>query len=308
MFIDEVKIYLKAGDGGKGSFSFIKKQGYKTIGSGGCGGKGADIIIKVNTGLYDLSKFKYKRKFKADNGAPGSSNNKTGKSAKDLFIEVPPGTLIKNQKGQIIADLAGPSSQFLAAKGGRGGRGNYKNQSMLPPQEGEEVELVLDYRIPNDIALVGFPNCGKTSLFNLLTGQKAKVASYPFTTRFPFWSQLNFEGKQKVILDLPAVSEEKDSAEKNNLGFLKHLWRSEAVFFMASAEGNFNRDFSLLRQILLGYDRYILNNKQIHYIISKTDRRKIEQIQQKGYIFISAEAQSAGAVKELIIKRLWQKE
>ena len=153
----------------------------KVVGGGGDGGKGGDVILQINPHLYDLSKFKGNKKFIAKDGERGKEKNKKGKDAPALIVNVPCGTRVV-EKDQLIVDLINEGDEFLICHGGAGGKGNYKRDYNIPAQEGQAKEVVLDYRIPNDVAILGFPNSGKTSLFNILTGHNYKVAHYPFTT------------------------------------------------------------------------------------------------------------------------------
>ena len=171
MIIDDVKIHLIAGRGGNGCGAFLNSPSGKKIPWGGNGSRGASILLKVNYNLYDLSQFRYRKVFVANNGNNGLSNNRTGRCPADLILAVPPGTLVRNSVGDIIKNMVTKDSIFLLASGGGAGQGNYKHKLLSCGLPGEVRDVVLDYRIPNDVAILGFPNTGKTSLFNFLTAR-----------------------------------------------------------------------------------------------------------------------------------------
>ena len=281
MIVDEVVIYLKAGRGGEPSNSSLRLSSRRIIGGGGDGGKGGDIILKASRHLYDLNKFLINKNFKAQDGKPGGSNNKKGKNAEDLILNVPIGTIIRDIEGNFIFDLKEDNQEFIAAKGGSGGIGNFKKTYTIEPQDGEEKKIILDYRIPNDLAIVGLPNVGKTSLFNKLTNKSYKVADYPFTTKFCVWANMRIDFYDFVILDTPPI---KLNSENK---FLKHLLRSKIILFLSSEHLNYKNDFLAIKKEILKFDPELLKNKKVFYLLTKAD--KISKIEDKNIILVSVE-------------------
>lgn len=298
MIIDEVKVYLKAGDGGEGETSFIRFSSRRVIGGGGDGGRGADIILTTNPNLYDLNKFLVNKKFVGENGKRGKSNNKKGKDAPPLIINVPVGTIVRDLEKNIIVDLCRENESFVICKGGEGGKGNFKKEYSLEPTEGEEKEVIFDYRIPNDVAIVGFANSAKTSLFNSLTGKSFKVADYPFTTTHCAWSPFIFNFFKITVLDTPAIK------IKSENKFLKHLLRSKIILFTSDNFSNYKEEFRLLKDEILKFDRQILKGKKIFYLLTKID--KINQMPDIKGIFAVSPQKNIGIeeLKEKIFKEL----
>ncbi len=282
MIVDEVKVYFKAGDGGEGGVCFIRFSDRRIIGGGGDGGKGGDIILKASEHLYDLHRFLINKNFIAEDGQRGGANNKKGKGGEDLVVEVPLGTMVKDLEGNVIVDLLTKEQTFLICRGGRAGKGNFKKRYSLAPQRGEKKELILDYRIPNDIAILGFPNSGKTSLFNKLTGKSFKVADYPFTTGSCAWAK--FEGYPNfTVLDTPPLKDNLKHTE-----FLKHLWRAKVILLLSEEIFNYAEEFAILKKEILRFDAALLKQKKVFYLLTKVD--KIDKLPPlaKGVLAISA--------------------
>jgi len=286
VIVDKVTVYLQSGKGGQGNFSFISLSSRKIIGGGGDGGRGGDVILKVNPHLYDLSKFKGNKKFIAEDGERGKEKNKKGKDAPCLIVNVPCGTRVI-EEGEVIVDLVKSLDEFLICRGGAGGRGNYKKDYTVPPQEGRACEVVLDYRIPNDVAILSFANSGKTSLFNILTSHNYKVADYPFTTTSCIWAKTEFEFKSCVILDTPPLRRKKAPAEHRENTFLRHIFRSKIIILLSDNFSNFRRDFADLEKEISLYEHSLLKKKKIFYLLNKIDKID-KQIKMKGIIPISA--------------------
>ncbi len=230
----------------------------KTVGFGGDGGRGGSVILKVSPHIYDLKNFKGKQVLAAQPGEPGARKHKKGKDAEDLIVYVPQGTRVI-EGNELIADLVELSSELLLCRGGRGGLGSFKRDYTVEPQAGQEREVVLDYRIVNDLAIVGFANSGKTTLFNALTGQKQKVADYPFTTTSCMWAPAQIGLERFMVLDTPPLSRLKrdSSQEKNSL--LNQILRSKAVILL-SADG---LDFKEILEAIKNYDASLLQGKKI---------------------------------------------
>ena len=307
MIVDEVKIHLKAGRGGSGSSAFFKKGGYKIIGWGGDGGRGGSIILKVSLHLYDLSKFSYKKEFAAQDGKCGLSNNKTGRSGSNLLVEIPPGTLVRNLKGDVIVDMLNCNDTFEIAKGGGGGRGNYRGNHPREGLDGDKLEVILDYRIPNDVAILGLPNSGKTSLFNILTNKNYKVASYPFTTTSCVWASCEYDFKKFTILDLPALTEASHRGKGLGNRFLRHLWRTKILLFVSDNLKAYNRDMKVIEDQLNFFDNTLLKNKNFFYLLTKTD--KIDKKVKGSFTPISSKScVNIDALKKKIIEGIYYEE
>ena len=270
MIVDEIKISLKAGDGGQGSSCMTYLSSRKMTGGGGNGGRGGSIIIRQNSHLYDLKKFRERKRFVADSGETGKSSNKDGKNAKDLFVDVPKGTIIRDIDGNIIVDINTDGQEYLICQGGQGGEGNYRRDYTTPAGEGQAQDIILDYRIPNDIAILGFANSGKTSLFNALTGKNSKVADYPYTTTHCTWAVSEGDDQRRfVIMDTPPLKKERAPAATNK--WLKHLCRTKIILLLSDNPDEASEDFSLMESIISVFDKSFLDDKKVFYLLNKID-------------------------------------
>ncbi len=298
MIVDKVSIHLKAGKGGNGSNAFVSKRGMR-VGWGGNGSKGADIVLRVSLHIYDLSKFRAKNKFKARNGNCGMENNKSGRAPDNLVLYVPDGTFIRDIKGNIIYDMNRIDNYYIVAKGGLPGKGNYKRRYATEGRDGEEKDLILDYRIPNDVAIIGLPNSGKTSLFNSLTGKHYKIGEYPFTTTVCAWSQFEFKFRVFTILDMPALIDKSNEGKGIGNKFLKHLYRTKIVFVIADAAGDYMNAFDIVKQQIALFDPSFMA-KKVFYLLTKTDKIKsIDKV--AGFLNVSVNnTASLRHLKELI--------
>ena len=244
MFIDQAKIYIKAGSGGKGCASFYRDKFQRQgIPDGGSGGKGADIIIRADRNLYTLLDFKYNRHFFGRHGGHGSSKNKKGKEAPGIIIRVPVGTVIRDIKtGCLLRDLQKDTEGFVVARGGNGGRGNSHNREATPGELGEEKELLLDLKLIADAGVVGFPNVGKSTLISNISNAHPKIAAYPFTTKVPVLGVVKACKKTFVIADIPGLIE--GSAGGKGLGhrFLRHVERTKVIVHLLDMSGFEGRD------------------------------------------------------------------
>lgn len=307
MIIDEVKIHLKAGCGGDGGNIFLKQSRAKQTGFGGDGGSGADIFIKASLHLYDLSKYRHKNNFVADSGKAGLGNNKTGLSAKDLILEVPLGTLIKDLEKNTITDIIDKDDIFKIARGGAGGKGNYKRDYATKGEEGENRDVIFDYRIPNDVAILGFPNSGKTSLFNALADKDYKVADYPFTTASCVWAPVEYNFKKFTIMDTPALTEKSYSGKGAGIRFLKHLYRTKIILFTVEAGRDFKTEVGVLKDQIARFDKDILKDKKFFYLLSKADRINVKG--KTDIIPISVKTKlNIENIKKSIIESLYEKD
>ena len=239
-FIDEVSIDVKAGDGGNGLASFRRLKNIPKGGpDGGDGGNGGSIIFRSVNNLNTLSRFRFQRKFEAENGKRGGSQNKTGSDGKDLVIEVPCGTLLYDlETDNPLADLINNQDQILICKGGKGGFGNlrYKSSTNRSPtkftegKEGDSLSLRLELRLLADIGLLGKPNAGKSSLVRAVSSAKPKVADYAFTTLHPSLGVVDYsENSSFVISDIPGLIAGASQGVGLGIQFLKHLSRTKVI-------------------------------------------------------------------------------
>ena len=252
MFIDNIKIYVKAGDGGNGAVSFHREK-YVSAGGpdGGDGGRGGNIIFKIDEGANTLLAFRYKRKFIAENGQNGMAGKMHGKSGKDVIINVPQGTLIKDpESGKIIFDM-GSDREFVLCKGGRGGWGNrhFATPTRQIPRfaksgtKGEEREVLLELKMLAEVGLIGFPNVGKSSILSRISSAKPKIANYHFTTLSPNLGVVSMgEGRGFLAADIPGLIE--GASEGQGLGhdFLRHVDRCRLLLHVVDVAGTDGRD------------------------------------------------------------------
>lgn len=273
MIIDYAKIEVKAGEGGAGDVSTLPYSARRMLGGGGDGGAGGDVIIKVSQHHYDLNKFNERHKYVADDGGKGKDNNRHGADGEDTYVNVPQGTLVVDLEGKVIVDLNAVDQEFVAARGGKGGEGNFKKMYSIPQEAGEIAEYILDYRIINDVAIVGFPNTGKTSLMNALTGKNFKVADYPFTTTSCVWAPTEYKGLKFTAMDTPPIKESLIGKESGNI-FLKHLYRTKVIIMASDNPKTAAKDFQKIEEELNFHDSEFLASKEIIYLLNKSDTFK----------------------------------
>ncbi|KIO61093.1 hypothetical protein B4064_1586 [Caldibacillus thermoamylovorans] len=251
MFVDQVKIYVKGGDGGNGMVAFRREKYVPKGGpAGGDGGKGGDVIFIVDEGLRTLMDFRYQRHFKATKGENGRSKSQHGKNAEDLVVKVPPGTVVKDDDtGEVIADLVRHGERAVIAKGGRGGRGNIRFATSRNPapeiaengEPGQERYIVLELKVLADVGLVGFPSVGKSTLLSIVSSARPKIAEYHFTTIVPNLGVVETEdGRSFVMADLPGLIEGAHQGAGLGLQFLRHIERTRVIVHvidMGAVEG-----------------------------------------------------------------------
>ena len=252
MFVDKATIRIKAGDGGDGAVSFHREK-YVAAGGpdGGDGGRGGNVVFLADSGMSSLIDFRYKRKFTAENGGNGSGNRCTGKSAPDLIIRVPQGTLIREaESGRVMADISDDQPHILA-HGGRGGKGNQHFATATrqiprfakPGFPGESFEITLELKLLADVGLVGFPNVGKSTLISVVSAAKPKIANYPFTTLTPVLGVVKPDAERSFVMaDIPGLIE--GASEGVGLGhaFLRHVERCRLIVHVLDASGSEGRD------------------------------------------------------------------
>ncbi len=272
MFVDTAKFYVKAGDGGDGCSSIYRdKYRRRGIPDGGPGGRGGNVVIKVNENIHTLLDFQYRQHFKGERGSNGSSNNKKGKDAEDCIIEVPPGTIVRDLKtGYIIRDLIKPDEELIVAKGGERGRGNVSKKIATKGLPGEERYLALELKLIADCGIVGFPNSGKSTLISKISKARPKIAPYPFTTREPVLGIVEDSkgGKRSfTAADIPGLIE--DAHRGKGLGdkFLRHIERTNVLIHlidMAAVDGrNPIQDYHSLNNELKQYGCHLEKKTQI---------------------------------------------
>ncbi|MCD6418755.1 GTPase ObgE [bacterium] len=316
MFIDRVKIYVKSGDGGDGCVAFLREK-YRPRGgpAGGDGGKGGDVILRVNKKLHTLLDFYYRRMYKAKNGRPGEGKNRHGKSADDLIIDVPPGTVVFDaESGEQIADLV--DGEFIVARGGRGGRGNAQfatstNQAPKYAEEGkpgEEKWLILELRLIADVGLVGLPNAGKSTIISRLTNAHPKIADYPFTTKEPHLgiAEIGMD-RRLVIADIPGIIEGAHLGKGMGLEFLRHISRTKVIVILLDILDEPEKAYRTLLSELSEYSEELLRRPRIVALnkIDAADRELLNRNWEKifsGEEIFKISAVAGTGLKEFLAK------
>ncbi len=310
MFVDYAKIFVKAGDGGKGIVSFRREKFVPKGGpDGGDGGKGGDVILKASKDENTLRLFRFKRKFIAENGAIGGSNNRTGRSGDDIIIKVPVGSIIKDIDGSILADLDRDAQEAVIAKGGKGGKGNasFATSTNRAPriakdgQKGEEKELVIELKLLADVGLVGFPNAGKSSLIRAVSNAKPEVANYPFTTLKPHLGYVYFNDRDFIIADIPGIIEGAHGGKGLGLQFLRHIERTSVLLFVLDILDNPKEALDKLIFELAEYDDKILKKKKA-VVLNKIDL--VENLEPYRPLFDDSEVFFVSALHKTNLKEL----
>ena len=290
-FLDQAKIYIKAGNGGSGSASFRREKFVEYGGpDGGDGGNGGSIIIESDRNLNTLIDFRYAQHFKAQHGKPGSKKNKTGGNGKDLILKVPTGTQIyEEDNNTLIYDFTKNKERYLVASGGKGGLGNvrFKSSTNRAPRKktngktGEEFWIWLQLKVIADIGIIGQPNAGKSSLLAALTRAKPKIANYPFTTINPNLGVTYYDEKEITLADIPGLVE---GAHKGiGLGdkFLRHIERCKILLHLIDlSEKNLINSYKKIKLELLAYDKSLARKKEIIFF-NKSDLLEKDDINKK---------------------------
>ncbi|HOK49783.1 MAG TPA: GTPase ObgE [Sedimentibacter sp.] len=285
MFVDIAKITVKAGKGGNGSVAF-RREKYIPMGGpdGGDGGDGGSVILVADEGLRTLMDFRYKKHYQAENGEDGRGKKQYGADGKDLYVKVPVGTLIKDEEtGIVLADLKTHGQEYVAARGGRGGKGNVKFKSSIrrtprfaqPGTKGEERVIVLELKLLADVGLVGFPNVGKSTILASITSAKPKIANYHFTTLKPNLGVVSIEeGHSYVLADIPGLIEGASEGAGLGLDFLRHVERTRLLLHVLDASGHEGRDpvedFYKINEELKQYSGKLSEKEQI-LVLNKMD-------------------------------------
>lgn len=278
VFVDQVTIYVKGGDGGNGMVAFRREKYVPDGGpAGGDGGKGADVVFEVNEGLRTLMDFRYKRHFKGEKGENGRPKNQHGRNAKNLTVFVPPGTVVRDSTtNEILADLTENGQQAVVARGGRGGRGNSRFATPANPapyisengEPGEEREIQLELKLLADAGMVGFPSVGKSTLLAAVTSARPKIAAYHFTTLVPNLGVVALgEGRGFVIADLPGLIEGASKGAGLGYQFLRHIERTRVIVHVVDMSGSEGRDpyedFKKINEELKSYQWRLLERPQV---------------------------------------------
>jgi GTP-binding protein len=323
-FIDYIRIYAKSGHGGAGSRHFMRNKLTAFGGpDGGDGGRGGHIILRGNKQLWTLLHLRYYKNVIAESGENGSANNSTGREGKDITIEVPLGTVAKDEEtGEVEAEILEDGQEIIWLKGGRGGLGNshfatptnQAPQHAQPGEEGVEGWKILELKVLADVGLVGFPNAGKSTLLSVMTAAKPKIADYAFTTLTPQLGMVEYrDGKSFCIADLPGIIE--GAAEGKGLGhrFLRHIERNSCLLFLIPADSkDHGKEFKILYNELEEYNPELLQ-KDFVVAVSKSDMlddELKEAIKQElptnvPHLFISSVAQQGLVeLKDLLWKTL----
>ena len=270
MFIDYTKVELYAGKGGSGCISFHREKFVPKGGpDGGNGGNGGNIIAVTNPNLHTLQDIRYSKIYRAKNGTPGSSSKKTGKNGKDIRIEVPIGTVIRNiDRSEIVADLVESDKEFIICKGGIGGRGNvnFKSSTQQTPRYaqpgvgGESGHFEFELKILADVGLVGFPNAGKSTLLSVVSKAKPKIANYPFTTLEPHLGIVKSGEYQSFLMaDIPGLIEGASKGKGLGHKFLRHIERNRLLLCLIDGtEKNPSAVFESLKKELESYNASLL--------------------------------------------------
>ena len=281
-FVDQIRIYCKTGHGGAGSKHFMRTKFNDMAGpDGGNGGRGGHIILRGNKNLWTLLHLRYYKNVLAENGQPGNKNNMTGRDGKDIVIEVPLGTIARDEEtGQKEAEILEHDQEMIWIKGGRGGLGNAEfatptNQApehFQPGEPGKEAWKVLELKVLADVGLVGFPNAGKSTLLSVMTAAKPKIADYAFTTIIPQLGMVEYrDGRSFCMADLPGIIE--GAAEGKGLGhrFLRHIERNPVLLFLIPSDSRDHKnEYDVLVKELEKYNPELLH-KQFIIAISKSD-------------------------------------
>ncbi len=323
-FVDEAKIYVKAGHGGSGCVSFRREKFVPKGGpDGGDGGKGGDVIFRATESHHTLLDLKYKQHQVAKNGGHGSGNHRTGKSAADLEIAVPVGTIIKNfETGEELSDLSKTGQTFIAARGGIGGKGNahFTTSTHQTPRfaqegmEGEEFTLKLELKLLADVGIIGFPNAGKSTFISRVSAAKPKIADYPFTTLTPHLGVVKYsDSRSFVIADIPGLIPGAHEGLGMGDKFLKHVERTSLLLHILdiSMEPNTSAwtNFNIINKELEHYNPEMLKKPQI-VTLNKIDlpfvREKIKKevalFKKKGIILHTFSAVTGEGIQDILKK------
>ena len=325
-FVDYIKMYVCSGNGGKGSVH-LHREKYITKGGpdGGDGGRGGHIILKGNQNLWTLHHLKFKKHFRAGHGGHGSKSRSTGADGTDVYVEVPLGTVVKdNETNNMLFEITTHGQEVVLCQGGMGGRGNWHFKSSTnqtpryaqPGMPGEEKNVTIELKILADVGLVGFPNAGKSTLLSVITAAKPKIADYEFTTLKPNLGIVDYRDYQSFVMaDIPGIIE--GAAEGKGLGhyFLRHIERNSILLFLIPADASdIKKQYDILLDELKRYNPEMLDKERL-VAISKSDlldnelqtelKAELDKALPVDYLFISSVAQTGiMALKDLLWEQL----
>ncbi|WP_341658743.1 GTPase ObgE [Blattabacterium cuenoti] len=320
-FIDFIKIYCKSGDGGTGCVHFYRDKRIVRGGpDGGTGGKGGDIILKGNSHIHTFLHLRYHKHWIAKSGFPGKRKNLTGENGKDLLIEVPVGTVVKDEKKNIIMEITKDSQKKILFEGGKGGKGNtcFKNSRIQSPhyaQSGIKTKgswIFLELKILADVGFIGFPNTGKSTLLSTITKAKPKIGNFSFTTTIPYIGVVKVDFNSFLVADIPGIIEK--ASEGKGLGhyFLRHVERNSVLLFLVSSNTkDKKKEYFILLNELTKFNSNLLKKKRL-LAISKSDlinneeKKEIKKIffkLKENIVFISSFTKEG--LSELI-EKLWK--
>lgn len=287
--IDEVTIFVKAGDGGKGceSRNYITER--KFVPTGGEGGRGGSVTMRADSNATSLKTFLYQRHFAAESGGPGGSNHKKGKKGCDLLISVPCGTMIlEKERHFLIRDLVAPGDEVMLVEGGKGGVGNEGGKEAQPGQIGPTLQITLSLRIPAEVFLVGLPNAGKSKLLNRISRTHIKEESYPFSTKHPeIGTHETSEFDQIRVCELPGLYRESPEGRGVGVDFLKHLGRAKMVVLMldplSAFASSLREGYDILLGVLARFDQALLEIPRV-VVVNKMDLAEVrERVDKEGF-------------------------
>lgn len=323
MFIDQVKIRVKGGCGGNGCVSFRREWGVPRGGpDGGRGGRGGHVFIVSDDRVKSLAFFRFHPLNRAKNGGHGQGSNRQGKAGKDLILKVPVGTVVKNAaSGEVLHDFLRAGDKFLAARGGRGGRGNasFATPTNRAPREaepglpGEERELVLELKLIADVGLIGFPNTGKSTLISTISAARPKIADYPFTTLSPNLGVVDLDASRSfVVADIPGLIEGAHLGHGLGIKFLRHIERTRLLVHLVDVSPYSGRDpvkdYYVVLEELKAYNPDLLKRRQI-LVANKIDllagnRARLKSLEnlarQEKLPFLAISALKGQGVKKLV--------
>jgi len=322
MFIDEVQILIIAGKGGDGAVSF-RREKYVPRGGpdGGNGGRGGHVYLQVDGRLSTLSDLRYKKTLRAEAGTNGAKRNQTGKNGQDLVIKVPPGTAVFLAEEEVLlCDLTGDGEKYLAARGGRGGRGNavFAGPTYQAPrfaekgEPGDETRLRLELKLLADVGLAGYPNAGKSTLLSVISAARPKIAPYPFTTLNPVLGVVEINGESFVVADLPGLVEKAHQGVGLGHRFLRHIERTRLLLHLVDLAEEGREPLAALERInneLRAYNKDLADKPQI-IVGTKMDLPQAQKnwavfqqiLIKKGYEVCSISAATGKGIKELLFR------
>ncbi|MHB8138750.1 MAG: GTPase ObgE [Smithellaceae bacterium] len=323
-FVDEAKIFVKAGHGGPGCVSFRREKFVPKGGpDGGDGGKGGDVIFRADRSHHTLLDLKYQQHQIAKNGRHGSGNNRTGHGAEDLIVIVPPGTIVKDfETGEILADLSEPGQTFIVAKGGIGGKGNahFKTSTHQTPRfaqegvDGEERWLKMELKLLADVGLIGFPNAGKSTFISRVSAARPKIADYPFTTLTPHLGVVKYKDSPSfVVADIPGLIAGAHEGLGMGIQFLRHVERTSLLLHLIDISEEPNTDawknFTAITKELKSYDPQLLKKTQV-VALNKIDlpfvrekvKKSVAQFSKKGIMLYPFSAVTGEGLQDILKK------